>query len=223
MATQTPALRARTGSVTATVIAHRPSWRDMEKNYPAETIGSGNFYPMVGKAYARAANDPDPVIAASYANTCAARMSYALNRSGLRLPTAPNGGSLKGDDGYNYWLRVAQLREKLKQHFGAADKQLIHQKVGKILTQSDMNSRVQSSRGFIAGLGSMKGIVVFEVSGWSDASGHFTLWDGQNLKYVGPGEHNNPSSSEYYFWLTRVNAANEIIVQTNKVLFWELK
>lgn len=26
-----------------------------------------------------------------------------------------------------------------------------------------------------------KGIIVFEVSGWGNASGHFTLWDGKHL------------------------------------------
>ncbi len=68
----------------------------------------------------------------------------------------------------------------------------------------------------------MKGIIVFEVTGWENASGHFTLWDGSNLVYVGEGEHNNPLSYEYYFWFLRA-ATETKIAQTTKAYLWELK
>jgi hypothetical protein len=219
MATQAPTVRARSGSASANVVVHRPSWADMEKYYPAEPIKSASFYPMVSKWYALQATNQDRTIAANYENTCAARMSYALNRSGLRLPPAPNGGSIKGDDGYNYWLRVAQLSQKLKTQFGSPDKQLSHQPLSKTPTQDMLNSRVANARSFIRDISSRKGIIVFEVTGWWGATGHFTLWDGANLKYVGEGQHNDSTSYEYYFWLVRTNPQ----VQTMRVLFWELK
>ncbi|WP_425605493.1 T6SS effector amidase Tae4 family protein [Pseudoxanthomonas putridarboris] len=50
------------------------------------------------------------------------------------------------------------------------------------------------------------GIVMFSVKGWSDATGHFTLWEGatQNLLYVGANANEkSPQSPEYYFWLVK--------------------
>ena len=44
-----------------------------------------------------------------------------------------------------------------------------------------------------------KGIIVFEVDGWDDASGHATLWDG------------NTCSDKCYFPISK------------KVMLWELK
>lgn len=219
MTTATPAIRARAGAVSVNVVVHRPSWKDMEKNYPGESIESKDFYPMVGKEYVNSVRrDPD-----NYENTCAARMSYALNRSGLKLPRALKGGDIKGDDGYYYWLRVADLREKLKGQFGAADNMLVHRMLEKKPTEEQLKARVDKAKGFIKDISSKKGIVVFEVTGWNNASGHFTLWNGQDLKYVGPGEHNDPKSYEYYFWLVRWNELEEVKVQGTRVLFWELK
>ena len=73
-----------------------------------------------------------------------------------------------------------------------------------------------------------KGIIVFDVKGWSNASGHFTLWDGKNLAYVGPGDHNNPASIEYYFWFMREDiyfkgGFKTRVTQTTDITFWELK
>ncbi|MCA0393993.1 MAG: type VI secretion system amidase effector protein Tae4 [Proteobacteria bacterium] len=48
-------------------------------------------------------------------------------------------------------------------------------------------------------------MVIFEVSGWGDASGHVTLWDGSSC-----GDH-------CYF------VHDQPGVQTTRILFWELK
>ena len=71
-------------------------------------------------------------------------------------------------------------------------------------------------------LSGRNGIVVFDVSGWGDASGHFTLWDGnaKTLAYADP--HDDPTNNLYYFWLTELRQP-KAIVQTTKVRFWELK
>ena len=39
----------------------------------------------------------------------------------------------------------------------------------------------------------IKGIITVDVSGWKDASGHFTLWDGNHLIYPGGAEHDDPA------------------------------
>ena len=71
-----------------------------------------------------------------------------------------------------------------------------------------------------------KGIITFDVSGWSDASGHFTLWDGNHLIYPGGAEHDDPQSSKYYFHMlypTKKKNGDLDFVQTNRIRIWELK
>lgn len=219
MAQSKPVLRARSGTAAAQLKVHRPSWSDMYKHYPGESVPAKDFYPMVGKTFV-VLNKQNP---RDYSNTCAARMSYALNRSGLKLPVAPNGGSLVGDDKLNYWLRVKQLKAKLVGHLGKPDLELKHPMIERIGEKAVLDQRVRATQDFIKEISSKKGIVVFEVIGWEDATGHFTLWDGKDLVYVGEGEHNNPKSWEYYFWLLRTLVTDKVLAQTNRVLFWELK
>ena len=40
---------------------------------------------------------------------------------------------------------------------------------------------------------------------------------------IQPGDHNNPNSTEYYFWLIRNPDERKRITQTIKISFWELK
>lgn len=91
-------------------------------------------------------------------NTCAVRMSYILNQSGLFIPPTTD-KTKKGGDERNYFYRVKDVIEFLKRRWGAPE----------IVAYPP------------AGGGSMvgkKGVVLFEVRGWTDASGHATLFDG---------------------------------------------
>jgi hypothetical protein len=213
-------VRARAHGASAPALTvHRPSWADMSKYYPNESVSSDKFYPMVGKNYAATVmSDPD-----NYANTCAARMSYALNRSGMKLPVAPDGGNMKGDDGLNYWLRVKQLKKRLADQFGKPDKELAHKHIDRTSQKDLVKERIDKTNKFLDEIKPIKGIVVFEVEGWKDATGHFTLWDGKDLKYVGEGDHNNRSSDEYYFWFLRTIVTDKVVAETTKVFLWELK
>lgn len=184
-------VQVQAGNRTANINIVRPSWSDMYKYYPGENIPSASFYPMVSKDYVRAAaSQPD-----TWSNTCATRMSYALNYSGIRLPVAPNHGSLIGDDKFNYWIRVKDLKKFLKDRFKGADESFSPKKLtASDCTQEGVNARaIEVNDGIIKKITGKHGIIVFDVEGWSDASGHFTLWDGSNLVYVGPpGDHNDP-------------------------------
>lgn len=219
------AITASSGTTSSNgITVNRPSWEDMYKNYPNESISSSAFYPMVSKALVELVSKSP----ADWENTCAARMSYALNRSGIKLPSS-GGYSLKGDDGLIYWMRVQELKKYMNTRFKKADVFYDHKILNAVIDiktkqlTSDVIERIKLTKSnFISKISGKTGIIVFDVTGWGNASGHFTLWDGKDLVYVGPGEHNNSSSIEYYFWFIR-NLGNNKMAQTTKVSFWELK
>lgn len=221
-------LQATAGGITAQITPNRPSWADMYRYYPAENIPSSSFYPMVSARYAQLAKE-NP---GDWENTCAARMSYALNRSGIKLKKAlSTGGTIVGSDGYNYWIRVNDLKQFLRNSFKKPDIEFSPKKTQQLFGK-DADERINGVKNNVLNkISGMKGIIVFDVTGWSNASGHFTLWDGKNLVYVGPGTHNDPNSSEYYFWFMREDISfsnstgflTKVKAQTTHISFWELK
>lgn len=93
-------------------------------------------------------------------NTCAVRMSYILNESGLKIPHI-TGQTVSGADKHWYFFRVKNLIGFLEQRWGKA---------------AVINYPV-SGDGALAG---KKGVILFEVTGWSDAQGHATLFNGSS-------------------------------------------
>jgi hypothetical protein len=195
----------------------------MYANYKADGVSKYELYPLISRALANDANKP------AYANTCAIRMSYALNKSGVLLGKAPSiGGTIVGDDKRNYWIRVKDLKSELQKRFRNGDFtyqlpdfpknwnsdtqwHLMQDRVRKVKTE------------FLDKIENRNGIVVFEVEGWGDASGHFTLWDSRtkNLMYVGSSQIEKDSSSpRYYFWMVPYQGAAGM---TKSITFWELK
>jgi hypothetical protein len=92
-----------------------------------------------------------------FTNACAIRMSYTLNYSGSRVERGV-WKTVSGADHYWYIYRVKDLIPYLKHKFGNPDKTV------KNPTVKDFSE--------------LKGILVFTVDSWSDASGHATLWNG---------------------------------------------
>lgn len=90
-------------------------------------------------------------------NTCAVRMSYILGQSGLEIP-ATSGKTKKGGDKKNYFYRVRDVIAFLKSQWGMPEK-----------------ISYPLSGGALAG---RKGVILFDVEGWSDASGHASLFNG---------------------------------------------
>jgi hypothetical protein len=98
-------------------------------------------------------------------NTCTIRVSRSLNYSGQPLPGPKNRYGLNvisGADGKWYAYRVKEFLVYLRGRYGAPS-----------VSVSDSSSR-KNLRSAVIG---RVGIIVFEVSGWSDATGHVTLWD----------------------------------------------
>jgi len=93
-------------------------------------------------------------------NTCAVRMSYILGEAGLMIPNIL-GQTVSGADGRKYFFRVRDLIGFLKQQWGKAE----------------VVKYPASGGGTLVG---KKGVILFEVSGWSDAQGHATLFNGQS-------------------------------------------
>jgi hypothetical protein len=220
-------ITATAGNASASISPKRPSWADMKKYYPDISVLTPDLYDVkIGGSFVKLYDKP------GYQNTCAVRMSFGLNRSGLKLPKAPSGASAQGGDGYIYWLRVSDLKAELGRRFKGADEELSLSVIPtSLLGDNDAMSklfktRVKEGQAFIdAKLGSRSGIVAFEVAGWGDATGHFTLWDGITKKLAYADGHDQPDKNSYYIWLTMLTEADgkPHLVQVVKVKFWELK
>lgn len=219
-------ITARAGGVSTQLLVRRPSWADMSKYYPSKAVATPTLYDqMIGGAFRKLYDHP------AFKNTCAVRMSYALNRSGIRLGTAPSkGGTYVGGDGFKYWIRVKDLQQFLDDRFKGADETLTLAPVSSTLDpggkefQKKYEERKEKATIWLdSRLKGRAGIVVFNVAGWMDASGHFTLWDGERLSYAAP--HDDSSNNLYYFWLTEVTGELIEVVgsQVVSVRFWELK
>ena len=112
-------------------------------------------------------------------NTCAVRMSRALNYSGIAVPSGAQGlHVISGADAKWYSYRMHELEQWIGATFGAPD-----------LTKSS-----QPQRADFAGI---KGIVAFDIH-FGDASGHIDLWDGAS--YI----HQSVDPRDYFTLATKV-------------------
>lgn len=236
---------AESGGVQAGgVAAIRPKWDDMIKNYPDTTKISKDLYTEIGGNFPKFKTNQE-LLNSYLANSCAIRMSRGLISSGFKLPASNSGygtkgGVLKGGNG-NYWLRVKELSKYLSTHLGTPEFDKTFNTVEKDKSKKDLqldstewpvirNKKDKLSTQDWKDIKKLKGIIVFDVSGWGDATGHFTLWDGVHLIYPGGVQHDDSTKDEYYFSMLYQsyytnNAGKNIwyIVQTNRIRIWELK
>ena len=93
-----------------------------------------------------------------FQNACPIRMSYVLNKCGISIPKGGRYAVVSGNDKKQYMYRVNDMINYLEYIFGKPDLTIKSPK------QTDFNGR--------------KGIIVFSGSGWSNARGHVTFWNG---------------------------------------------
>lgn len=95
-----------------------------------------------------------------FANACPIRMSYVLNYSGTPIPK-PGGkyNVVSGADAKWYMYRVPEMMSFLAATFGDPD--------------------FGTEKPKIADFANKKGILLIRGSGWRDAVGHVTLFDGK--------------------------------------------
>lgn len=89
-------------------------------------------------------------------NYCCIRVSHALITAGHPITTASDYRDAAGN---KYIIRVATMKSYLTSKYGAPIAVTAASAAGK------------------------KGIIVFDVSGWSDATGHADLWNGSTCAY----------------------------------------
>ncbi|KPX69061.1 MULTISPECIES: type VI secretion system amidase effector protein Tae4 [Pseudomonas syringae group] len=141
---------------------------------------AGRVATVIGGYIEKNINNPDP--SQRWENTCAVRMSYILNYSGLIIPKTP-GQTVSGNDQRQYFFRVKNLISFLETQWG----------------KPDVVKYPPSGGGALA---NKRGVILFEITGWQDASGHATLYDGNicydHCYFNEPGV--NYSTEKANFW-----------------------
>ncbi|SPL70300.1 type VI secretion system amidase effector protein Tae4 [Acinetobacter stercoris] len=177
-------ISATAGGQSSTIRANRPLFSELWKNYPIK-MAAGDVYSLVGgQAYALYQENPN-----GYANACALRLSRSLNYGGMPIKQSTRGYKVKGSDSKLYLLRVREMISFVENNLGKAD-----------ITLKPQNNEDVSSQ-----LSGKNGIIIFKVTGWSDATGHVTLWNGSDC------------GDSCYFVHHNSNA------RTTEVLFWNLR
>jgi len=94
-----------------------------------------------------------------FENACPIRMSYVLNYSGFPITKNNLYAMVSGADRMQYLYRVPDMAKYLENTFGKPDKT-----VKGLPKTTDFSG--------------MRGIMVVKGTGWGNAGGHVTLWDG---------------------------------------------
>ncbi len=120
----------------------------------------GKSVPKAGKFIGGKVNYNVNVVAdddIKWKNLCAVRLSYVLNNTGFKIPKQ-GVKTVSGKNGHWYLYRVNDMIKYLAKAFGKPDATYVAPTPEK--------------------LANYKGIVVFEVDSWNDATGHATIWNG---------------------------------------------
>ena len=143
--------------------------------------------PSVGALWSQYPSDEDPeavkkaiggnVNAAWITNTCTVRLSRALNYSGAPIRHGMHGMlTVSGGDHKWYGIRVKEMAVYLEKTYGAPS----------FKATGDLKSACMGK----------KGIIRFVVNGWSDATGHFDIWNFGSIRH----HEYFAQASEVYIW-----------------------
>jgi hypothetical protein len=110
-------------------------------------------------------------VAESIDNTCVLRLSRAFNYSGNPIPRSATDEivTIRGGDGLNYALRVREFTRYMKRKYGPPDFEHSYPAPGGGDVPASFKGR--------------QGVVIFEVDGWTDATGHMDLWNGARCRH----------------------------------------
>lgn len=154
-----------------------PSWDNINSHYPKDANGNDmpadDVYNLIGGDILVMKNaNPD-----NFRNACAARVSRALNYSGVTIPSIPN-HTFKGGDGKYYFLSAAKLYNWMVKTFGTSN--------AIVLNQNQGGSNGSQFQPLLSG---KKGIFLMKPASIQSfgATGHATLYNGSGC--VGGVEH----------------------------------
>ncbi len=149
--------------VTSTMPARLKNFDQMWDAYPAPGGTADEAKHLIG---GRVAAMPD-------GNTCVLRVSRAFNYSGNKIPRSSTDEilTIKGGDGRNYALRVREFTRYLKRKYGKPDHEHSYPPPGGGEIPSEFKGR--------------QGVIIFDVKGWTDATGHADLWNGTHCRHNG--------------------------------------
>lgn len=181
-----PRIAAIAGGQRAPIQINRPRFADIWAKYPHKSAPADVYKSVGGTVYALFQEKPK-----AYENACALRLSQAFNNGGLTITASAKGYKVKGADGKIYLLRVNDMIHFVQANFGNPD----------LVVIPKGQNRSADFRG-------KKGVLIFQVIGWGNATGHVTVWNGSDC-----GDH-------CYF-------EHELFAglgpETTKISFWELK
>ncbi len=139
----------------------RPSllnlWRAFPDHVAYPTLK--DLYTMLGGKAAQNINSPG---FGATGNTCASRMSVALNKGGAPVTAVKAVETISAADGSKIIFRVTHLRKYLLAKFGKPT--------------ADITTPYDDA------FNGKRGIIAFTVEGWNDASGHIALFDGSGYR-----------------------------------------
>ena len=139
------------------------SYNDLKAHFPDKSIERDQLYDVLGGDWPSKKNDPN------YQNTCAIRLSHALNEAGHPIPKKYK-QAIDGK-GRNIVLNVSKFNEYMKETFGEYT-WAISKQPKENFPLSDIPSQY-------------KGIIVYHVD-FGDATGHFDMWTGS--AFLGKGK-----------------------------------
>ncbi|MEP7267405.1 MAG: type VI secretion system amidase effector protein Tae4 [Saprospiraceae bacterium] len=143
-----------------------PSFNVLLSNYKGDSYSPEQIFNLIGgKVLANHKQN-----AKDFLNTCALRMSYAFNYSGISIPFIKDKTG-SGADGKWYFYRVSDLHNYILDNFYSS----------LTLTGIKRNDFIGT-----------KGVILFKVNSWFDSTGHFTLWDGKKSVH---GDYFNEANS----------------------------
>jgi hypothetical protein len=136
---------------------HRPKFNSMWKHFSTVHVSVPAVGKIIGGKVEKNIEIEFTKPGAGFANACAIRMSYCLQKSGIIISKG-HWDTVSGGDKKLYIFRVADMKTFLGETFGKPDKTVFNPR------ESD----------FVG----VKGILVFTQQ-FIGASGHATLWDGR--------------------------------------------
>lgn len=197
--------RATCGTKNANIKCKRPNWDKVKKAYEdIDKLGANETSPtkkakpkyelVGGKPYDKFNKSPT-----IYEDTCALKMSYALNYGGMPLikPTA-NTKTYIGEDNKIYVLGSQDIGDFL----------YVKWKYEKPYNPKYMSSKNENTAFYNDEFMSFdkNGIVVMKIVGWGESAyGHTTLWNGKEGKFVDNSNflldvRDNVIVTKFYFW-----------------------